>query len=113
MTFGQKVQYSDEMKWYNLEIRIYQGADGEFILYEDEKNTYNYEKGVYSTITFKWNVKEQTLTISDRKGAFPGMLKSRTFNIVLVDKQNGVGNTPAVKFSKTLKFSGQSKVLKF
>ena len=113
MPFGQKVQYSDEKKWDNLEIRVYRGADGEFTLYEDEKNNYNYEKGVYSTITFKWNDKEQTLTISDRKGAFPGMLKSRTFNIVLVDKQNGVGNTPAVKFSKTLKFSGQSKVLKF
>ena len=113
MPFGQKVQYSDEKKWDNLEIRVYQGADGEFTLYEDEKNNYNYEKGVYSTITFKWNDKEQTLTISDRKGTFPGMLKSRTFNIVLVDKQNGVGNTPAVKFSKILKYSGKNKVVKF
>ena len=113
MPFGQKVQYSDEKKWDNLEIRVYQGADGEFTLYEDEKNNYNYEKGVYSTITFKWNDKEQTLTISDRKGTFPGMLKSRAFNIVLVDKQNGVGNTPAVKFSKILKYSGKNKVVKF
>jgi len=113
MPFGQKVQYSDEKKWDNLEIRVYRGADGEFTLYEDEKNNYNYEKGVYSTITFNWNDNEQTLTVSDRKGTFPGMLKSRTFNIVLVDKQNGVGNTPAVKFSKILKYSGKNKVVKF
>ena len=113
MPFGPKVQYSDEKKWDKLEIRIYQGADGEFTLYEDENNNYNYEKGIYSTITFKWNDKEQTLTVSDRKGAFPGMLKSRTFNIVLVDKQNGVGNTPAVKFNKILKYSGKKVIVKF
>ena len=44
-----------EKKWDNLEIRVYEGANGEFTLYEDENDNYNYEKGVYSTITFTWN----------------------------------------------------------
>src|SRR5690606_3066091 len=43
---GPTVQYAEEKKPENLEIRIYQGADGEFVLYEDENDNYNYEKGV-------------------------------------------------------------------
>jgi alpha-D-xyloside xylohydrolase len=84
MPFGQKVQYSDEKKWDNLEIRVYQGADGEFTLYEDEKNNYNYEKGVYSTISFTWNDTKKSLTVNERKGSFPGMLTERKFKVVIV-----------------------------
>ena len=82
--FGPKVQYSTEKKWNNLEIRIYPGADGEFVLYEDENDNYNYEKGAYSIIKFTWDDAKRTLNIADREGTFPGMLKSRKFNIVLV-----------------------------
>ncbi len=81
---GPKVQYATEKKWDNLEIRVYEGANGEFTLYEDENDNYNYEKGMYSTITFNWNDTKKVLTISDRKGSFPGMLAGRKFNIVKV-----------------------------
>jgi len=40
----------------------------------DENVKYNDEKGFYSTINFKYNEKEKTLTIEKRKGKFPGML---------------------------------------
>jgi len=56
-----------------LEIRIYRGADGDFTLYEDENDTYNYEKGAYATVGFHWDDAKQTLTIGERKGAFPGI----------------------------------------
>ena len=49
------MQFSTEKKWNELEIRIYQGADGKFVLYEDEFDNYNYERGDYSEITFNWN----------------------------------------------------------
>jgi hypothetical protein len=42
---GPSVQYAEEKKWDNLEIRIYPGANGKFVLYEDENDNYNYEKG--------------------------------------------------------------------
>ena len=61
--FGPKVQYSTEKKWNNLEIRIYPGADGEFVLYEDENDNYNYEKGAYSIIKFTWDDAKRTLNI--------------------------------------------------
>lgn len=110
--FGPKVQYSTEKKWNNLEIRIYPGADGEFVLYEDENDNYNYEKGVYSTIKFTWDDANRTLNIADREGTFPGMLKSRKFNIVVVDKENGTGSVQSTKFTKSVSYGGKKKSVK-
>ena len=78
---GPDVQYTNEKPWDNLDIIVYPGANGEFTLYEDEGDNYNYEKGLYSTITFKWNDKAGALTIDKRQGSFPGMLTQRTFNV--------------------------------
>ena len=52
MPMGPTMQYSSEKPANPLEIRIYKGADGEFVLYEDENDSYNYEKGIYSQIKF-------------------------------------------------------------
>ncbi len=104
---GPKVQYAEEKKWDNLQIRVYEGADGEFTLYEDENDNYNYEKGVYSTITFNWDDANKTLTIGERKGEFPGILKERKFNIVKVSKGNGSGDAPVEKFDKEVTYTGK------
>jgi alpha-D-xyloside xylohydrolase len=85
LPLGPEMQYVGEKAWDNLELRVYPGADGAFTLYEDEGDNYNYEKGIYSTITFQWNDKTRTLTIHDRKGDYPGMLKHRQFTITLPD----------------------------
>lgn len=110
--FGPKVQYSTEKKWNNLEIRIYPGADGKFVLYEDENDNYNYEKGAYSIIKFTWDDAKRTLNIADREGTFPGMLKSRKFNIVVVDKENGTGSVQSTKFTKSVSYGGKKKSVK-
>ena len=81
------MQYVGEKPWDNLELRVYPGADGSFVLYEDEGDNYNYEKGVYSTITFQWNDKTHIMTIGNRQGSYPGMLQKRQFTIVLPDGQ--------------------------
>ncbi len=86
LPFGPAVQYANEKKWDELEIRIYAGANGNFVLYEDENDNYNYEKGVFSTTNFNWNDKTQTITIGERKGEFPGMLQTRKFKINLISK---------------------------
>lgn len=109
---GPDVQYAEEKEWDNLEIRIYEGADGEFTLYEDENDNYNYEKGLYSTITFNWNDGSKTLTISDREGSFPGMLTERKFNIVMVSENKGNGMDKASSYDKTVKYNGNSISIK-
>lgn len=93
-------------------MRIYEGADGHFTLYEDEGDNYNYEKGKYATIDFLWNDKARTLTIKDRKGAFPGMLPNRTFNVVVVNKGNGRGMEVPGKFDKVISYSGKAVTAK-
>jgi alpha-D-xyloside xylohydrolase len=85
LPLGPEMQYVGEKKWDNLEVRIYPGANGMFMLYEDEGDNYNYEKGYYATITFSWNDKARTLTIGTRQGGYEGMILDRTFNIVLPD----------------------------
>ena len=102
LPLGPEMQYTGEKSWDNLEIRIYPGADGTFVLYEDEGDNYNYEKGVFATIAFQWNNKTQTLTIGNRQGTYPGMLQSRHFTVVLPDgRQQSVayeGSSVEVKF---------------
>jgi Alpha-glucosidases, family 31 of glycosyl hydrolases len=110
--FGPKVQYATEKKWDNLEIRVYEGANGEFTLYEDENDNYNYEKGVYSTITFKWNDAKKTLTIGERKGSFPGMLTTRKFKIVRIAKNKSTGMDAVSKLEKEVSYSGKKMVVK-
>lgn len=102
--FGPQVQYANEKKWDNLEIRVYPGSNGAFTLYEDENDNYNYEKGVYSTITFNWDDAKKSLTINDRKGSFPGMLATRKFNIVVV--------SDGKKMDKVVTYTGKKVVVK-
>jgi alpha-D-xyloside xylohydrolase len=92
LPLGPEMQYVGEKAWDNLEIRVYPGADGSFVLYEDEGDNYNYERGIYSTITFSWNDKARKLTIGARKGQFPGMLQSRRFTVVLPDGRQQEAN---------------------
>lgn len=91
---GLEVQYTSEKDWTELEIRIYPGADGSFTLYEDEFDNYNYENGAYSEIAFTWSDKNRTLSISSRKGDYPGMIKERKFILRTAD-----GNVKTVVYS--------------
>ena len=85
LPLGPEMQYVGEKSWDNLELRVYPGANGSFVLYEDEGDSYNYEKGTYTTITFDWSDKSRTLTIGARRGSYPGMLQFRTFTVVMPD----------------------------
>ena len=83
------------------------GADGDFTLYEDENDNYDYEKGVYATIPLHWDDAAQTLTIGERKGEFPGMLENRTFRVVFVRENHGVGVNASDEAEKVVQYSGK------
>ena len=82
--FGPDMQWSAEKPADVIDLYVYTGRDGSFTLYEDENLNYNYEKGAYANIPFAWDQATGTLTIGDRTGEFPGMLKERKFNVVKV-----------------------------
>jgi alpha-D-xyloside xylohydrolase len=108
LPLGPDQEWSTQKPADPIELRIYRGADGDFALYEDEGDTYNYENGAYATIALHWDDAKQVLTISDRKGQFPGMLGSRTLRVVVVGEKHGIGVDPEDRPDKTVQYSGKA-----
>lgn len=112
LPLGPKVQYTSEKKWNDLDICIYPGANGEFTLYEDEFDNYDYEKGAFTSIRFTWDDANRTLTISDRNGSYPGMLKNRRFNLTVMKPGKQNAETVMIKADKKVSYSGKKMSFK-
>jgi len=110
---GPFVQYAAEKPADPVELRIYPGADGRFTLYEDENDNCNYEKGIYATVDFLWEDAEKRLTLSDRRGAFPGMLEKRGFHVVLVRNGHGTGVEYTADPDRIVQYRGKEQVVEF
>lgn len=108
---GPSVQYATEKPWDDLQIRIYPGAGAEFILYEDENDNYNYEQGKYTTIRMTWNDKKRQLTIHPRRGSYDGMLQCRSFRVVVVNEQHGLG-LDNEQFTAKVEYKGKKLTVK-
>ncbi|KQX01635.1 glycoside hydrolase [Massilia sp. Root418] len=103
---GPVVQYATERPDAPYEIRVYPGADGKFTVYEDDNETYDYEKGRYATYELTWNDAAKSLSVGARKGAYPGLLKTRTLNVVLVSPANATAIEPAGA-TKSITYTGK------
>lgn len=88
---GEELQYSSEKPEAPITLYVYAGGDASFTIYEDEGTTYNYEKGEYATINVSYNDASKTVTIAQREGSFPEMVKQRTFHVVHIDKNKKKG----------------------
>lgn len=108
--FGPDLQYASEKPADPIELRIYPGADGTFSLYEDEGDNYNYEHGACARIPFVWNDQSRTLKIGPRRGEFPGMLRERTFRVVLVAPGIGTGIEASSKATEVRYRGGEIKL---
>ena len=64
------IEYTEQYKNAEWEIRIYPGEDAKFIVYQDKGDGYDYEKGEYAEFLLQWNDHKQTLTISERSGKY-------------------------------------------
>jgi alpha-D-xyloside xylohydrolase len=111
LPLGPDIEYATEKAADPLEIRVYRGANGSFTLYEDENDSYAYEKGAHATIPFSWDETSHTFTIGERAGEFPGMLRSRTFHIVFVGENHGVGGGLSDRPDKTISYSGSKLIV--
>jgi alpha-D-xyloside xylohydrolase len=109
---GPKIEYVGEKPADPIELRIYRGANGTFTLYEDEGDSYRYEKGIYATIPINWDEATQTLTLGERKGEFPGMLKRRTFHVVFVRENHGTGVGVSDRTDRSVQYSGHAVSVK-
>ena len=105
---GPDLQYATEKPADPIELRVYRDADGTFSLYEDEGDSYRYEKGAYATIPMSYKESTKTLTIGDRAGEFPGMLKQRTFRVVWVRPGKGVGPLQEQTVDAEVRYEGKA-----
>jgi alpha-D-xyloside xylohydrolase len=110
LPMGPEITYADTAA-DPVELRVYTGADGSFTLYEDEGDNYNYEQGVYATTPITWNEASQNLSIGPTTGSFPGMLTSRTFNVVWISQNHGAGETVTAAIDKAISYHGNQLTL--
>ncbi len=105
------MNYATEKPQDTLEIRVYPGANGRFDLYEDANDGYGYERGEFSMIPFRWDEANATLTIGGREGNFAGMLRERTFEIVLVGRNHG-GGVVTERPDRTVRYTGNKTAIR-
>ena len=110
--FGPAMQWSDEKPADDILLAVYAGKDACFNLYEDENVNYNYEKGFFANIPISWDEASRTLTIGERKGSFEGMLKNRTFRVVLVEPGRPWAYDPDAP-GVTVQYDGKPVEVKF
>ena len=91
-----------------LEIRVYAGKDANFELYEDSGDGYAYERGTRAMIPFRWDDRHHFLSIGDRSGSFPGMVAKRTFHIILVNPDHGLGAEVNSGSGLSVKYEGKA-----
>ncbi len=76
---GAIVPFAPVKQYYNqpasapTTIRIYGGANGDFVLYEDDGDTFAFERGEFTKIAMHWNDRAHKLTMSLAPGSKPPM----------------------------------------
>ena len=108
---GPEEEYASQRAADTIELRIYPGGEGSFTLYEDAGEGYDYEQGQFATTKITYKDKLHQLQIGDTHGAFPGMLRKRVFNIVMVGEGNGVGEGVTAAPLKRVTFLGKAMVV--
>lgn len=110
--FGPALQYTTEKPADTITLNIYTGADASFNLYEDEGANYNYEKGAFSNIPIQYSEATKTITIEDRKGSFPGMLRKRIFRIHFISPNTPKPLDADAKSDKVVPYDGKKLIIK-
>jgi alpha-D-xyloside xylohydrolase len=82
---GPRRQHVDDQPDAPIELHIYPGSDGCFLLYEDEGDSYHYEQGAFATIQIEWDNAARRLTLGQRAGQYPGMPEQREFRVIVHD----------------------------
>jgi alpha-D-xyloside xylohydrolase len=110
---GPEQQYIGEKNGGTQTLYVYAGADGHFSLYEDDGLTYDYERQQFSRIPIAWDEKTRTLRVGRREGSFTGMLRDRTFNVVLVSPGAPAGYAAAPAITRSIAYRGDAAQARF
>ena len=81
-------------------------------MYEDEGTNYSYEKGAFASIPFSYDEAKRELTIGRRSGEFPGMPKTRTFDIRWMSSDAPAAADFAAKADRSVEYTGEMVVVR-
>ncbi len=104
---GPAVQHTAEKLDAPITLYVYRGANGSFDLYEDDGLTYNYERGEFARIPVTYDDATGALMIGERKGTFPGLIATRTFNVRWISPGMARASSLDAPADDTLEYSGQ------
>jgi hypothetical protein len=65
-------------------LKVYPGADGEFVLYDDDGTSLDYLKDVATWTRIRWNDRSRMLTIEPDARSKAKTTKPRRFEVLLV-----------------------------
>jgi alpha-glucosidase (family GH31 glycosyl hydrolase) len=103
LPLGPVKQYVSQKVEQPLALRVFPGADGEFVLYEDDGSSFAYEKGQFSRIALHWNDKTRQLRASLVPGSRMLSETAREFEVEL--------STSGTK--KAMRFTGAPAAAQF
>jgi alpha-D-xyloside xylohydrolase len=109
---GPAIQYTSERQADTVRLFVFAGRNGSFALYEDEDVNYNYENGQWASIPLAYDDHAGTLTIGKRSGEFPGMLRSRVFEVVRIGKDSRSGLDLERRPDATILYAGEPCTVK-
>ncbi len=110
---GPDIQSTVEQPDAALELWVYPGRDGSFMLYEDEGDNYNYEKGAFAAIQIRWEERERRLILDERVGSYPGMPEKIEFQVEIVDGKPVGDNTHRLKNKSKITYEGKRVIADF
>lgn len=83
---GPVKQYTAEKSDAPIELVVYPGANGLFLLYEDDGTTFDYERGKFTKVRCEWNDGARQMTLRLEKGSQPAQKK---FTVKLANAPTG------------------------
>jgi len=108
LPIGPDIQYTGQMPGAPITLTVYTGKDGHFDLYEDDGTSKGYTRGEWSRIPISYDEARGTLTIGDRKGAFPGMVSDRVFNVRWISGATANAAKFDAKPDQSVRYTGQA-----
>jgi alpha-glucosidase/alpha-D-xyloside xylohydrolase len=101
LPIGPVKQYTEEKVDGPLELHVYPGADGSFLLYEDDGRSFNYRRGEWTGIALRWNDRAKTLALRLAPGSKMLTAGKRRIEAKLGDRTKSVafdGSPAEVRF---------------
>ncbi len=100
---GPVIQYVDQPTDEPVELSVYSGADGSFVLYEDDGVSLSYADGKAAWTRFTWSDEDRALTIEPDPGSDPGKIRPRSFRVRIIPGRE----------TREVKYPGQKQVYHF